>query len=73
VDNVRLRKRNESEKFKEEAPDRTLENSLWKRLWTCHKTDYRMSDEGQEIFLSPGPNFINVKPTNKNPPVNIQS
>jgi len=32
-------------KMKEEAPDCTLENSLWKGLWNCHKTDYRMSDE----------------------------
>ena len=20
----------------------TVENSLWKRLWTCHKTDYEI-------------------------------
>jgi hypothetical protein len=23
---------------------RCVENSLWKRLWTCRKTDYRMND-----------------------------
>jgi hypothetical protein len=21
-----------------------MENSLWKRLWTCRKTDYRMNE-----------------------------
>jgi hypothetical protein len=26
-------------KLKEEALDRTLENSFWKRLWTCLKKD----------------------------------
>ena len=26
--------------LKEEALDRTVESSLWKRLWTCRKTDY---------------------------------
>ena len=26
--------------LKEEAVDRTMESSLWKRLWTCRKTDY---------------------------------
>ena len=25
-------------------------NSLWKRLWTCHKTDYRMNDEYTILF-----------------------
>jgi hypothetical protein len=30
--------------LKEEALDRTLENSLWKRLWTCRKTDYEMNE-----------------------------
>jgi hypothetical protein len=30
--------------LKEEALDRTQENSLWKRLWTCRKTDNRMSE-----------------------------
>jgi hypothetical protein len=29
---------------KEEALDRTLENSLWNRLRTCRKTDYRMNE-----------------------------
>jgi ABC-type tungstate transport system permease subunit len=22
----------------------SMENSLWKRLWTCHKTDYGMEE-----------------------------
>jgi len=48
--------------LKEEAPDFTLKNSLWKRQRNCHKTDYGMSDEGQEIFPSPNPTFINVTP-----------
>jgi hypothetical protein len=26
--------------LKEEGLNSTMENSLWKRLWTCHKTDY---------------------------------
>jgi hypothetical protein len=31
-------------KLREETLDRTLEeNSLWKRLWTCRKTDYRIN------------------------------
>jgi len=30
-------------KLKEEALDRTLENSLWKPLWDCRKMDYRMN------------------------------
>jgi hypothetical protein len=29
-------------KLKEEALGHTLKNSLWKRLWACHKTDYGM-------------------------------
>jgi hypothetical protein len=24
----------------------SLENCLWKRLWTCHNTDYGMNVEG---------------------------
>jgi len=47
-------------KLKEAAPDCTLESSLWKRLWTCHKTDYRMSDVGHEILPSADPTIINV-------------
>jgi hypothetical protein len=27
-------------KLNEEALGSTLENSLWKRLWPCHKADY---------------------------------
>lgn len=31
-------------KVKQEALDRTLlENKFWKRLKTCHKTEYRMN------------------------------
>jgi hypothetical protein len=26
-------------KLNEETPERTLENSLWKRLWSCRKTE----------------------------------
>ena len=26
--------------MKEETKSRPLENSIWKRVWTCHKTDY---------------------------------
>ena len=29
-------------KLEEEALARTLENSLWKRLWTCRKIAYEM-------------------------------
>jgi hypothetical protein len=31
-------------KLKEEALDCTTDISLWKGLWTCHKTDYRMNE-----------------------------
>ena len=31
--------------LREEALDWTLENSLWKRLWTCRKTDDGMNIE----------------------------
>jgi hypothetical protein len=37
-----LRKKRRYWKLKEETLARTLENSLWKRLWTCYKTDYGM-------------------------------
>jgi hypothetical protein len=30
--------------LKEEARERTLEGSLWKRLWTCRKRDYGMNE-----------------------------
>jgi hypothetical protein len=30
-------------KLKDEAPERTEEKSLWKRLWTCRKTDYEIN------------------------------
>ena len=50
--------------LKENAPDHTLVNSLWKAQWTCHTTDYRMNDERHEIFPSPDSTFINVKPSN---------
>jgi hypothetical protein len=35
--------------LEEEALDRTtryVESSLWKRLWTCRKTDYLMNEPG---------------------------
>ena len=36
-----LKERRGFSHLKEEALDRAvLESSLWKRLWTCHKTDY---------------------------------
>jgi len=31
-------------KLKEEALARTLDDSLWKRLWTFRKTDYVMTE-----------------------------
>jgi hypothetical protein len=31
-------------KLKEETRDRPMENSLWKRLRTCRKTDYRVNE-----------------------------
>jgi hypothetical protein len=31
-------------KLKGEAPDRSMENCLWKRLWSCRKSDFGMSD-----------------------------
>jgi hypothetical protein len=31
-------------KLKEEALDHTVENSFWKRLRTCRKTDYKMNE-----------------------------
>ena len=30
-------------KLKEEALGGTVENSIWKKPWTCLKTDYRMN------------------------------
>jgi hypothetical protein len=30
-------------KLKEEAQDRTLWRTVWKRLWTCRKTDYYLT------------------------------
>ena len=39
-------------KLKEEVLDTTLENSFRKRLWTCHKTDYRMNGCGVIPLLS---------------------
>ena len=35
-----LKERRGYSHLKEEALDRTKESSLWKRLWTCRKTDY---------------------------------
>jgi len=33
-------------KLKDEAPERShsIKNSLWKRLWTCRKTDSKMNE-----------------------------
>jgi hypothetical protein len=42
-----LDKFNEAKKYrklKEEALDHTAENSLWKKLWTCRKTDCGMDE-----------------------------
>ena len=30
--------------LKEEALDGTVEHSLWYRMWTCRKIDYRMNE-----------------------------
>jgi hypothetical protein len=35
-----LKERRGYSHLKEEALDRTVESCLWKRLWTCRKTDY---------------------------------
>jgi hypothetical protein len=35
-----LKERRGYSHLKEEALDITVESSLWKRLWTCLKTDY---------------------------------
>jgi hypothetical protein len=35
-----LKERRGYSHLKEEALDRTMESSLWKRLWTCRNTDY---------------------------------
>ena len=29
----------------------SVENSLWKRLWTCHNIDYRMNDDHNKYFI----------------------
>jgi hypothetical protein len=29
---------------RESTRPHSVENSLWKRLWTCHKTDYRKNE-----------------------------
>jgi hypothetical protein len=34
-------------KLKKEILDRTVENSLWKRLWTCRVADYELRDNLQ--------------------------
>jgi hypothetical protein len=36
-------------KLKEEALDSTVENSLWKRLYTCRKTDCRMNERRTDL------------------------
>jgi len=35
-----LKERRGYSHLKEEALDRIVESSLWKKLWTCRKTDY---------------------------------
>jgi hypothetical protein len=35
-------------KLKEETPEQFVENWLWKRLWTCHKTDYTMNQHAEK-------------------------
>jgi hypothetical protein len=37
-----LKKREDTEIERESIRCRSVNNLLWKRLWTCHKTDYRM-------------------------------
>jgi hypothetical protein len=27
-----------------------VENSFWKRMWTCRKTDYRMNDDKTQFL-----------------------
>ena len=39
-----LKKRRGYSYLKDEALDGTMESSLWKRLWTCRKTDYCMNE-----------------------------
>ena len=36
----KLKERRGYSYLREAALDRTRESSLWKRLWTCRKTDY---------------------------------
>jgi hypothetical protein len=39
-------------KLKEEALDRTLSRTrFWKRLWTCRKTDYRMNEMHNYVYI----------------------
>jgi hypothetical protein len=38
-------------KLKEEALDCILKNFFWKRLWTCHKTCYRMNEWMNECHV----------------------
>jgi len=35
-----LESRRQIGKFEKRKCNRAVESSLWKRLWTCHKTDY---------------------------------
>ena len=34
-----LKERRGYSQLKEDALDRTIESSIWKRFWTCRKTD----------------------------------
>ena len=39
-----LRKREETGIWRGSTTTHSLENLLWNRLWTCHKTDYKMNE-----------------------------
>jgi hypothetical protein len=43
--------------LKEEAQDRTLWRTVWKRLWTCRKTDYYLTWTGAAGNSSPCPSL----------------
>lgn len=47
-----IRKKRRCLNLKEEALDTTLQNSLWKKLWTSGKKDYRMNGRMNEFLTS---------------------
>jgi hypothetical protein len=49
-------------KLKEEALDLGVcENSLWKRLWTCRKTDYETNEDETDFMKSyEWPQFLTI-------------